>query len=65
MALSCRKNLTDKTKIAADIRMVGIDESSSPDSTVGVEDILTIKTVGMKFKTASKYGAFIRGVQIV
>jgi len=54
MALSCRKYLTAKRKIADDNKRVGIEDNNKPGSTTGVEDILTIKTVGMKFKIASK-----------
>jgi len=54
MALSCRKYLTAIMKIAEDNKRVGIEDNSKSSATTGVEDILTIKTVGIKFKIASK-----------
>jgi hypothetical protein len=45
--------------INIEMRIVGMAESISQGSAMGVEDILTIKMVGMKFSMASKYGALM------
>ena len=59
IALSCLKYLTANKKIPVDNKKVGIDDNNNSEFTIGVDAILTIKTVGMKFKIPSKRGAFI------
>ncbi len=54
MALSCLKYFTVSANINIDIKTAGMENNMASTDMFGVEDSLTIRTVGMTFKIPSK-----------
>lgn len=64
MALSCLKYITASAKINVDTKTAGMKNNIISNGIFGVEDNLTIRTVGIIFKIPSRYGIFMkRGIK--